>query len=118
MRPTRQTEAASRDLEDILRWTGEKFGPEALSRYEELFAQALEDLSENPFRVGCRKAGERFVIYHLRHSRDRVSDSRLRVGAPRHFILFRLLHEEIEVLRVLHDAMDLERHFPADEEQA
>jgi plasmid stabilization system protein ParE len=42
------------------------------------------------------------------------------VGANSHFVMFRIGYEQgrevIEVLRLLHDAMDLQRHLPSADE--
>ena len=51
--------------------------------------------------------------YHLRHSRDPVNKSIERVQHLRHFLLFRISGDGmVEIGRVLHDAMDLERNLP------
>lgn len=51
--------------------------------------------------------------YHLRHSRDHVDDTVGRVRRPRHFLLYRMRSDgDVEIARVLHDRMDLERHLP------
>ena len=38
--------------------------------------------------------------------------NRPRVKEPRHFLLYRRRGKVIEVMRILHDARDLERHLP------
>ena len=48
--------------------------------------------------------------YHLRFSRNRVKGER--VKRPRHFLLYRVTGNLVEVARVLHDSRDLERHIP------
>lgn len=109
---------ARNDLVGILAWSLQRFGAEAQQRYLLLIRHALHDIGENPDRPGCKSVSELSVtarVYHLRHSRDRVSESGDRVRHPRHFILFRVKDSDaIEVGRFLHDSMDLEQHFPDD----
>ena len=96
-----------------MEWSAERFGAAAADRYETLIRQALTDVSENPFRPGARQWPELppgTYTYHLASSRDRVPGDR--VKAPRHFLLYRILSFRVEVLRILHDSRDLERHLP------
>jgi toxin ParE1/3/4 len=51
--------------------------------------------------------------YHLRHSRDRARTEHGIVLRPRHFLLYRIARADlVGVGRVLHDAMEVERHLP------
>ena len=51
--------------------------------------------------------------YHLRHSRDRAGASEGAVRTLRHLLLYRTVTSGVVgVGRVLHDAMELERHLP------
>ena len=52
--------------------------------------------------------------YHLRHSRDRARALGGFVRQPRHLLLYRaMVPGIIGVGRLLHDAMEVERHLPA-----
>lgn len=117
-RKIRETDAAREDLRQILQWTFEEFGEAAEGRYLSLIKQALRDLAVEPARMGSNAEIDDLRTYHLRHSRTHVADAQQRVRRPRHFVLFRAEAERLVILRYLHDAMDLARHFPADEEQA
>ena len=114
-RPVIIAPTAQRDVESILVWTHEHFGELARLRYEAILCQAIVDVAENPDRTGCHlrteiAAGVR--TYHLWHSRNRVI-SKPRVNQPRHFLLFRTRDDgHIEIGRVLHDSMDLNRYLP------
>lgn len=110
MRTIRHTAAADSDLHSIFEWTLTVFGSPAVERYSRLIGQALRDLAEDPARSGTQHAADNLFIYHLRHSRTRGRIPR--VHSPRHFILFRFTTTHLEILRYLHDAMDLEQHFP------
>ena len=99
----RLAEAAEADYDDILRWTAGRFGAGQAARYGALVAAALSRLEAGPVIVGVRP-------------RDDIVPGvmTLHVGrGGRHFILFRIGDEQertIDVLRILHDAMDLTRH--------
>ena len=105
--------AAEADIEDILRWTAEHFGEQQARSYAETLAAALEELSETPAPPGARARDDIakgvFTLHVARHGRK-----------GRHFVIFRIGRDDsaevIEVLRVLHDAMDLPRHLPPEDE--
>jgi toxin ParE1/3/4 len=110
--------AAETDLEAILAWLNDRFGANARLRYEALIVQAIQDVAENPDRPGSRARpdlGREARTYHLAHSRLRVPRSAGRVKEPRHFLLYRAQADgQIEIGRILHDSMDLDRHLPDD----
>lgn len=97
----------------VLAWTARRFGDRAQARYEHLLATALRDLGTEPLRPGSAarpELGDDVRSYHLRHSRKNSGISR-----PRHLILYRIAEGSIvEIGRVLHDAMELERHIAFD----
>ncbi|MCL6706464.1 type II toxin-antitoxin system RelE/ParE family toxin [Pseudomonas sp. R2.Fl] len=109
---------ARADIVDILAYTHEPFGPQARLRYERLIATALRDLANDPERRGSLarpEFGEAVRSYHLRFSRDRAGGDFGSVRRPRHFVLYRPIAPNlIGIGRLLHDAMELERHLPAD----
>jgi toxin ParE1/3/4 len=112
----RLTLPARRDIADLLDWSAEHFGPAGRRRYEALLETALRDIAADPARTGSREEtqlGPGLRIYHLRLSRDRAKAKFGIVRSPRHILLYRSQPKEnvVSVLRVLHDAMDLVRHF-------
>lgn len=110
--------AAERDIEQILAWSHEQFGELARLRYEAPLVRAIRDLVDNPDRAGsCARPeiAESARTYHLRHSRDWLTGVSGRVARPRHFLLYRKgTGGCVEIGRILHDSMDLERHLPDD----
>lgn len=86
-------------------------------RYERLLVTALRDVAAEPERagsVGRLELGENVRSYHLRHSRERARHESGIVRHPRHFLLYRAARIDlIGVGRVLYDAMESERHLPA-----
>ena len=107
---------AEADLESILAWTHENFGEEGRLRYEALLVRAILDVANDPQRPGCHSRPELAagaMTYHFVHSRDHVPKATGRVKKPRHFLLVRVAADGcLEIGRVLHDSMDLERHLP------
>ena len=109
----RLTAAAEADFGEILRWTVSQFGERQARIYAATISAALNDLAADPEIVGAKKRDDILKgLFTLHVARKR------RKG--RHFIMFRLQHaadcDVIEVLRLLHDAMDLPRHLPLDDE--
>ena len=107
------TAAAEADFEEILRWTVVQFGEAQARIYAETISAALNELVAGPTVVGAKKRNEvlkgLFTLHVARKGRK-----------GRHFVMFRVGlahdHDVIEVLRLLHDAMDLQRHLPAADE--
>ncbi|MBI2824359.1 MAG: type II toxin-antitoxin system RelE/ParE family toxin [Planctomycetia bacterium] len=116
MPPVIISPAAGRDIESILAWTHEEFAEKARLRYEALLIQGIVDVSENPHRAGSHDRPEvapSVRTYHLWHCRNRVAESIGRVKNPRHFLLYRVHGDgQVELGRVLHDSMDIDRHLP------
>ena len=104
----RLTAAAEADYQDILRWTLAHFGEAQARVYAETLSAALEALTAGPKVVGARArkdiAKGLFTLHVARSGRK-----------GRHFVMFRIGSERgrevIEVLRLLQDAMDLQRHL-------
>jgi toxin ParE1/3/4 len=115
MRTYRLSAEAEDDIFDLLDYTEDRFGDIARLRYEALLLTGLLDISANHERPGSvirPELGQDVRTYHLRHSRDRVRGGTVR--RPRHILLFRVSRPDlIGVGRVLHDAMEVERHLPS-----
>ena len=105
----RLTVAAEADFAEILRWTVDRFGEAQARIYAETISAALNDLAAGPTGVGTSKRDDIlkgiFTLHIARKGRN-----------GRHFVMFRVGRapdrKVIEVLRLLHDAMDLQRHLP------
>jgi toxin ParE1/3/4 len=100
----RLTATAEADFEHSIQWTIERFSDGQAIVYVDTLSLALAALTEGPTIAGVK-------------SRDEILKGilSLHVGRQgrrgRHFIMFR--HDPtrvIEVLRILHDSMDLSRH--------
>ena len=107
--PVRLAAAAENDLLEVLRWTAEQFGDGQARAYATTLSAALAELTYGPKLIGVRARSDIakgvFTLHVARHGRK-----------GRHFVMFRIGHDQrgevIEVLRLLHDSMDLARHLP------
>jgi toxin ParE1/3/4 len=105
----RLTSAAQNDLREIGNWTAEHFGRVQAETYAETIAEAIAALVDGPAVMGVKERGDiapgMFSLHVARSKRK-----------GRHFIIFRVgqieNREIIEILRILHDSMDLARHLP------
>lgn len=93
---------AEADFQNIIVWTLEEFGVGQADIYADTLTSAITALIDCPTIVGARERREIGKgLYTLHVAR------RGRKG--RHFVLFRVNSStrQIEILRLLHDAMDL-----------
>ena len=113
----RFSQSADRDMENIQKWTVQQFGEKMWLRYKELLTRSFLDLIADPRRRGTELLsglGNNTFLYHIRHSRNRIKRG---IKKPRHFLLYRRTSDEtLEIIRVLHDSMDLLLHFPFDDQ--
>ncbi len=101
------TQTAETDYRNILRWTSGHFGERQAHVYADTLTAAIEALADGPDVIGSRKSsgiGEGVRLLHV-----------AREGRKgRHFVLYRVRSQAeppaIDVLRLLHDSMDLPRH--------
>jgi toxin ParE1/3/4 len=87
-------------------WTVKTFSEDQANNYAETIALAIESLEGGPDILGAKvrediQPGIR-TLHVARQGR-----------AGRHFVVFRAAGSGIDVLRLLHDSMDLPRHLPA-----
>ena len=107
------TAKARRDLFIILATSRSQFGQSAQRRYRFLVQQAIADLADDPRRPGVTRPDgmpDGVWLYHSRHAQSRAPEDQ-RVRRPRHVLVFRLSGDDVEILRVLHDAMDFPSHM-------
>jgi len=100
--------AAEADFRDILRWTAENFGVAQARAYADTLCDAIAALTEGPDVAGAR-------------ARDNIAKGVMALHVARggrkgrHFVIYRVAAGErrptIDVLRLLHDSMDIPRHI-------
>ncbi len=99
--------AAESDFRNILRWTADRFGRAQARIYGETLTRAVQALANGPHVAGSRRRddiAEGLMTLHVARAGRR----------GRHFVLYRIASRSkpptIDVLRLLHDSMDLPRH--------
>lgn len=105
----RLSQAAQDDFAAIIDWTFEQFGEQQAIAYAATLTAAIQELHvTGPDTPGIRARTDiRMGLLTLHVSRSG------RKG--RHFLMLRTPRDParvIEVVRILHDAMDLPRHLP------
>jgi toxin ParE1/3/4 len=94
---------AKRDIVEILRYTRERWGRRQAQQYRELIRQAFHTIAQNP---DCGPPRFDVVLgvrgYHIRQPGKRA----------RHVVFYRIGPSGlVEIVRVLHDSMDFDRHL-------
>lgn len=107
----RLSAAADADFRQIVGWTAENFGSIQARTYADTLSAALQALSAGPTITGVKERPEIASGIKMLHV--------ARQGRKgRHFVLFRAVsvdgHNHVEVLRLLHDSMDLKRHLSSE----
>jgi toxin ParE1/3/4 len=101
----RLTATAEADFQNIIAWTLDQFGDRQARIYADVLSARLAALITGPTTVGAKERREigkgLFTLPVARNGRK-----------GRHFVLFRVRPNarQVEVLRLLHDAMDLRLH--------
>lgn len=104
----RLSAAAESDFRQILRWTVDHFGSAQGRIYSDTLSSALKALCTGPSIIGVKQRpeiGSNIGTLHVARNGRK----------GRHFIMFRITSAQdsnvIDVLRILHDGMDLEQHL-------
>lgn len=112
----RISDTALSDITDILRHSQAQFGTGGRLRYQELLRTAIEDLARVPDRIGSSLRDDithGLRSFHISHSRRRAASTHGMVQHPRHVVFYRVANDHvIEVVRILHDAMEARLHLP------
>jgi len=89
------SQEANRDIENIWLYTYENWSHEKADRYFNLIMDEIEYLAENP------ESGKNYHQIRKGYYRSRVKS---------HFIFYKinLKKEEVEIIRILHQRMDIE----------
>jgi len=99
--------AAEVDFANILKWTAENFGERQSRVYRDTLVLAIGELAHGPNVAGSRARDEIMAGLHTLHVARRG-----RSGS--HFLMYRAAsNSTIEIVRILHERMDLRRHVPS-----
>ena len=92
----RLTARAIEDLKSIGRFTEGKWGREQRNRYLTMLDSCFHTISDQPgIGSACDNIRKGYRKYH----------------AGRHLVFYREDDKYIEIIRILHDSMDIESHF-------
>ena len=104
--------AAELDFANIVKWTAENFGARQSHIYRDTLVQAIRELAEGPDVPGSK-------------GRDEISPGLRTLHVARrgrrgsHFLMYRAApNRTIEIVRILHDRMDIQRQAPVQREEA
>ena len=96
---------AELDFSEIITWTLENFGERQAEVYVETLTLAIEALHDGPEQLGAKVRDDIEPGIRILHVARQG-----RTGS--HLVVFREAQNQcIDVLRLLHDSMDLARHF-------
>jgi len=84
------------DLESIWDYTVETWGEEQAERYLRLINQSFHKIADNP---------------GLGRPCDAIRKGYRRLGVGRHMVFYRAGDNGIDVVRILHERMDVNRHL-------
>ncbi|MHB1360569.1 MAG: type II toxin-antitoxin system RelE/ParE family toxin [Rhodocyclaceae bacterium] len=102
--------SAAQDFREIVRWTAIHFGKGQASTYARTLSSALTALTQGPDITGAKHREDIGPGIHTLHVARKGRKGR-------HFVVFRVgdSHNEnvIDVLRLLHDSMDLPHQVTA-----
>ena len=104
--------AAELDFANIVKWTAEKFGARQSRIYRDTLVQAIGELVNGPDVAGSKARSDIMsglrILHVARHGRR---------GS--HFLMYRATAERtIEIVRILHERMDFQRHLPTAPDKA
>jgi toxin ParE1/3/4 len=87
---------AQADVDEIWNYTAERWGDDQAERYARAIMQAIETIARDPSKG---------------RSSDRIRPGYRRFSVGSHVLFFRVVADEIDVVRVLHRRMDFDRHL-------
>lgn len=88
---------ARTDLDGIWSYTARKWGADQAERYLRRIAGAVDLVAENPA---------------LGQNCDHIRKGYQKYPVGSHVLFYRCFHDTIDVVRILHQQMDFERHLP------
>nr|WP_240635062.1 type II toxin-antitoxin system RelE/ParE family toxin [Pseudomonas hunanensis] len=104
---------ACSDIADTLRFTEVRLGQSVKNRYQDLLQTTFHCIAVQPTLPGSRMRDELSPgLRSLHLSFNVLQTTEGRVISPRHVVFYRIGRDQvIEVIRILHDAMEDTRHL-------
>jgi toxin ParE1/3/4 len=87
---------ALRDIEEIWNYTESRWDADQAERYNRILQQGVEQVARDP-----RKG----------RSCDQIRPGYRKYSVGSHVLFYRVREEKIEIVRILHQRMDFERHL-------
>jgi len=110
---------ARADIAQILAKSVERWGIEGRRRYAAMLAAGMRKVAAEPQGPTTRDRSELFRgvrSFHLRHAP--ADKTAARVRGPVHVLYYRVARDgSVEIVRVLHERMEPNRHIGADPER-
>ena len=103
--------AAEVDIENILEYSFTTFGAEAALRYENLLKVSISTLQQGVNQPGISPTLRGLSKFPISMCKKEAQLDGVGVSSPRHLIFFRMSDQVLEIVRILHDSMDFERHL-------
>jgi toxin ParE1/3/4 len=111
----RLSDLAGFDVADILKTSAALHGEQARIRYRGLLSAAFRRIAaepEGPLSMARDELAEGLRSLHLRHCKSESQEAP--VASPVHIVFFRRASDgQVEIIRVLHERMELSRHLTA-----
>lgn len=95
----RFTEQADLDLLNIYTYSYRSWGELQAVKYTDLLREAINKIAANPERIGTVDRSSLRPGYRSYHQQ-------------RHLIFYRAVDNYVEIIRFLHDSMDIDKHLP------
>jgi|TARA_B110000908_G_scaffold72141_1_gene87049 toxin ParE1/3/4 len=107
----RISKAAEADIEVILDHSLHTFGEEAALRYQNLLKVSINTLRKDVNPPGASATLRELSKFHISMCKKEAQVKGVMVATPRHIIFFRVSNDLLEIVRVLHDSIDFDRHI-------
>lgn len=91
------TRLADNDMEEIMLYTMREWGVAQARKYKDTIDRSIKKIAENPNHPSSR-------------AKDDLLPGCRSIAVGKHWILYRGRGNVLEILRVLHQSMDVERH--------
>jgi toxin ParE1/3/4 len=100
---------AEAQLTRILADSLQGWGISGRDRYAALLIAAMQDVADDPDRMGSKLIEGELRVYHIRHSRRRVGHSPGTVRRPRHLLVYERVPDGIvDILGVFYDGIPID----------